>query len=382
MLKSIGEEDRRQIELVERSSVMEGTGNPDPVFWAAAGLWFRDATLLQCPRVRSRTGRSEERLRQNLAAYADGFGVSKAVSYFLEDTSVQGGYTVPAPVGAEILRLINDNSVIRPLARKFPMTSKTLDLANETTAPTVYIVPEAGDLTQGFDQTTFGQTRLTAKKFVGRAAASIELVEDNIVGLLDYVQARFAEEIGAKEDTEALEGDGTNFTGVILESGVNSYATTTTDGEAIIYQDLVKTIFTARQRSARRGARWFMSPEQFAAIVAMRSDATTAGDAAGQPVVQFGNVPNGIQPFILGYPVEVMSTISISRTRGSTGNTSNVYFGPPRAILFGERGGFRWDVSDAPSWSTYMLDMRLVKRTAITVGVPSAWTKLVGGTYS
>lgn len=348
----------------------------DPVFKAAAALWFQTSSYMQLNKTRNIRGLQDQLDRLD-SAFASSYmgGESKAISDMAEGANASGGFLVPAPVEAEVLRLIADNAVMRPLVRKMTMTAKTLSVPTKGNAITAYIGAEGATLTGSYDQTAFANVTLTAKRFHGRATMSYELLEDSIVGILPYILETLGEEIGILEDQESLEGSGTNFTGVNAASGVNSVATTTTNGEAIVYSDLTRTIFAARQRSSRVNARWFMSPELFGAIVGMT-------DTNGQPVVQFGRVPNEIVPQILGFPVEVVSSLSVAITRGSTGNTANAYFGPPNTVLFGDRMGIRWDVSDAPNWATYEIDARLIKRTGIVTGVPTAWTKLVGGTYS
>lgn len=386
LLAAIPEHKRHMVQLAKQSmgdskhprtgeQITERGKMADPIFKAATGLWFQNSTKLQLQRF----GRDHNRLRDELETLERGFAdvYGKAISSFQGTADARGGYLVPTPVESEILRLIEDNGIMRPLVRKITMTSDTLNIPKKGNAITAYLTATESDtLTGSYDQTAFTQVQLVARRFHGRATASIEVLEDSIVGLMPWIQTTLAEEIAILEDTQALEGDGTgvNFTGVIADSAVNSYATTTTDGEAVTFTDLTGTIFKARQRSSRNAARWFAAPEVFGHIAGLT-------DGNGQPVVQYGRVPNSILPMILGFPFEAISTLDIAITRGSTGNTANAYFGPPSSIIFGDRAGMRWDVSDAPNWATYQLDMRLVKRTAIAVGVGEAFTKLVGISY-
>jgi HK97 family phage major capsid protein len=350
----------------------------DPVFKAASALWFQESAKLMVGNRFRNPQASADTLTKIEAAFAASYAgdaTSKAISDMAEGSNPSGGFLVPAPIDSEIQRLIADNSCMRPLVRKVTMTSKQLTIPVKGNSITAYIVAEGGNLTGSYDQTAFASATLTAKKFCGRTTLSGELLEDSIVGLLPYILSTLGEEIGILEDQETIDGSGTNFTGLIAATGVNSVATTTTNGEAIVYTDLTATVFKARHRSSRNNARWYMSPEIFGAIQGMV-------DTNGQPIVKYGTVPYSIAPTLLGYPVEVISSMSIATTRGSTGNTSNVYFGPPEAIIFGDRLGTRWDVSDAPNWGTWEIDARLIKRTGIVVAVPTAFTKLVGGTFA
>jgi len=340
----------------------------NPSFKAASALWFDAAARLQCrntnPAERAALGDRMEKLER---AFADVYRTEKAA--YTGGTDSTGGYTVPNIIEAEVLRIALDSSVVYSRGRKIPMTSDTLNIPNEATGFTVYFSAEAATLTGG--ENTLGTNLLTAKKIIGRATASIEATQDWIVAMMPYVQGIMAEGIGRKLDLEALEGTGTNFTGVVTESGVNSVATTTTDGAAITFQKLVKATFAAGEQSTRNSPSWFMNPKILAGVIGLI-------DTNGTPIFQYANVPGTPQLSILGYPVHASNALSVNITRGATGSTGNMYFGDPQKLIFGERMGMQWDVSDAPNWATYSLDMRLVTRKGFTVATPAAWTKVVG----
>lgn len=348
----------------------------DAPFKAATELWFQNATFSQLKKYQGDAPgmMAEKSVIEKAFADAYRYDVEQKAT-LIEGTDAMGGYLVPDPVAAEINRLIEDNSVMRPLVRKVPMTSKTLDLPKRGSgAITAYIVAEnaaTGDAMPASN--AFAALTLTAKKFAGRATASIEAIQDSPVGLLDYIRTSIAEEIGILEDFEALEGT-TNFTGVAADAAVNEI-TAASGGDALTYAKLVAVVFKARQRASRIGAQWFMAPEAMAKVVGLRADAVTAGDGAGLPIFQFAQVPNAIPYTLLGFPIQVISSIKIDRTNGAGTNLTNIYFGPPDAIVFGDRAGMAWDVSEAPNWSNFLVDMRLMKRTAIGVAVPKAMTR-------
>lgn len=375
----ISEADRHLIGLAEMNlrdkvneqghRVVRGGRMSDPVFKAATILWLRDAAALQTRQGARNQGQIRERMEKLEAALIDAY--TKAPDQLSEGANPGGGFLVPAPIESEVLRMIADNAIVRPFARVMTMTSKTAAIPQKGSAITAYWGAEEATLTMSYDTTAFASATLTAKRCHGRATSSIELMTDSIVGLGDYILTTLTEEIAILEDIECLEGAGTNHTGVIAAASVNSVATTTTDGEAAVYGDLTKTVWKARQRASRNGARWFGAPEVFGALEGMV-------DSNGQPIVRYGQVQEGLVRNLLGFPVESVSSLSVTITRGATGGTSNLYFGPPITIIIGDRNGMSFDVSDAPNWATYQLDMRLVKRTGIVVGVPTAWTKLVG----
>lgn len=299
-----------------------------------------------------------EKLAQCKAAYAEG-------------TTTAGGNLVPTIVAGDILRIVQDNAVVYSRASKIPMATNNLKIPNESTGVTIYWSAEAATLTQG--EGAFGQNSLVAKKLIGRAQLSREIIDDSVVGVLPYLQGVFAEAFARELDQEAIEGDGTNFTGVNAASGVNSVATTTTNGEALTYGDLVSLVYQATDQSSRSNAAFFMHPQIFATVVNLV-------DSNGQPIFQYANVPGSSQMTILGYPVHLTSALSVAITRGSTGNTGNVYFGDPRKLIYGVKMDMRFEVTDQASWATDEFDCRMIGRWGYTVATPAAWSKLVGAT--
>lgn len=384
LLDGIHETERSFIALAEKTfdpRVDKGRFK-DPIFRASTALWFMHSTMGQSKNWatdREVHLKRCEAIEESMRAAFQLAKVDKAA--FTTGTDGLGGHLVPDPVEAEMNRLILDNSVLRPAGvRVVPMMTKTLDLPKE--GANGLSVSIEGENTQIADSipasNAVAKVTLTAKRFNGRAIASIESVQDSAVSILGWVQENLTELIARKEDTEGLEGT-TNFTGLAADSDVNEIAAAGADGDAITYAKLVSVVFKARQKDSRAGARWFMAPEGMAKVVGLRADAVSAADGAGQPIFQFGNVPGEIRMFILGFPVELHSGILTNRTKGSGTGLTNIYFGPPRRIVFGDRTGMSWDVSDSAgtAFENYQLVMRLVKRTAIAVAVGKAFTRAI-----
>lgn len=348
----------------------------DPITKAAMEWWFHWATKAQHKKWQPEWQHCMKRMAALDRGFNDVRGVETKAN-FVEDTDAMGGYLVPSPVAAEINKLIQDNTVVRPNARKIPMSSKTLDIPKKGTNFSAAIIGEGsvggntiGD--SGPASNAFKMVQLVAKKWGGRATASIESIQDSSVGLLSYIRGEIAEELGILEDQQALEGDGTgsNFTGVVADADVNEYDGTDTFDYAVLnLTHLLNIMFKARHRASRIGCRWYMAPELVARTVNM-----TATD--GTPIFQWNAIPNAPHGTILGFPVEPVSSLSITRSSGSSGTVlSHIYFGPPRAITFGDRQGLAWDVNEAPNWNDYLLDMRLIRRTAIAITNPTAMTR-------
>ena len=294
-----------------------------------------------------------------------------------EDTSSEGGYTVPTAFEAVVLRLAEDASIVRSLSTVVPMTTKTHQVPALDTAPTAYIVPEETDMSssaEAWSSGPFSQKNLTAKKLGTYTEVSGELAQDNAILLMQFLSIVFGEAVGLLEDAQALEGDGTgnNFTGLIAASGVN--AVTQTAG-APSYAKLVETVFKASKRSSRRGAAWIMHPKVAQQVAAMV-------DSNGQPIFHWTNSelssglvgPGAGEGRLLGYPV--FTSEQIATNNGTGTNEAYIYFGPFGGfhMVFGDLLGFEVAASEQFKFSTFQIAVRGLKRTAILVGVPSAFT--------
>src|SRR5262249_54278764 len=133
-----------------------------------------------------------------------------------------GANIIALPVEAEFRRLIRDNTIVRPFATVIPMTALTHQLPIENANVTCYIVPEATVITDSFATTGFAQIALPARVFAGLATIANQLIQDNIIGLNDYVFTALGEGIGILEDQAALDGSTGNFTGIATAASVNS----------------------------------------------------------------------------------------------------------------------------------------------------------------
>lgn len=346
----------------------------DAVLKGASALWLQNHLYkLTNPTEFMRRAAWHDKLELAL-----GFGpVEKAA--MSELSAGVGGNLVPTIVEAEILRLIADNSIMRPIVRKVPMTTKTHAYPTRNGVFSAAIIVEEGSITDSAPATPFNQSSLTAKKLGCFATVSGELLQDNVVLLADYLATEFSEQIGRLEDMQALEGDGTgnNFTGVFAAAGVNS-VTSGANGFELSWTKLASVPYTALEMASRVGARWFLPPAIMTRLITTRADSGfAAGDNAGLvlflPTQEgFGS---GVPPGLIGYPYAVHSGILTNRAVGTGTNRTSMYFGPPNTIIFGDLLGFSIDLNPWSKFSTFQIDIRGVKRTGILVAVPTAWTK-------
>ena len=365
LLESIQPADRKHVALAE------AFGYKNPVQHAAKALWLQKTLLQNCqdiPQKRRLDMLTEARLLER------GFGEDLTIHAAQGETTTGTGVeTILTPVEAEVLRLILDNSYVRRLARVMPMVSKTHQVPSLDTDVIAYFAAEAATITDSMSATNWSQKALTAKKLSGLATLSNELLQDNIIGLPAFLFEAIAEQIGRLEDTEAIEGTGTNWTGVNAATGVNTIDATT-NGDAVAYKSkIIRAIFKAQDVDSRQNAAWFMAPE--AAI-----ECFGLTDTNGMPIFQAPNamtittMPQGAQGTLMGYPVFVHSGIKADRTKGTGTSLTNIYFGNWKKALIGDLLGLTFFTDPYSLSSSDSVKVRVTKRTGFVVGVPKAFT--------
>lgn len=369
LLAAIPAEYRKHVDVAERH------GYADPVDVTAKSLWWHYQFMMAMG-MRSRMPRSSGDYQKMSDDLERGWGFDPVLKAALGEAAGSGANIIATPVEAELLRLIRDNTIVRPLATKIVMSSLTHQIPVENSNVTAYIVPEVTVITDSMPATTFAQRPLTAKAFAGLATVSNQLLQDNIIGLNQYLFASIAEHIGILEDQGALDGGTTaasvmvqNFSGVAVAPGVGSFTVTATSaagGNIPTYAELIKLVYSAQQNATRAGAGFFMTPLAFKNIVSLV-------DTTGQPIFSFANVPGAIPNFVGGYPVHLVS--SLSTVWGNvSGSSTNIYFGPPAKIIYGDISGMSFDLDPYSLLDKVQTRIRVLKRTGILVPVGQYFT--------
>jgi HK97 family phage major capsid protein len=341
---------------------------------AASHAWFQLSTRLQTrafDKDREKNMAEFTKLNDRLEA------IEKADMGGLVDTS--GGYAVPNIVGNEVLKIIRDASLVYSKARQITMTSDTLSFPDEATAVTINWSNTDGTvLTAG--EPVFGVKTLNARKLIGRATFSLELLDDANVAIVPFLQSCFAEKMGGELDLQAMEGSGAPFTGVSGATSVNDAVVTTngTLGQTLTYASVVATaaslvrIYTsASEQSSIGGGTFVCGPAVYAKIIGLI-------DTNGQPVVRLGTVEGQPNQTLFGRPIIVSARLPKVTLGAGTNSVGGLYYGPMSSLLFGTRQGMRWDVTDQVNWAKYQADARMVGRFGYVVGVPTAWVRNLG----
>ncbi len=339
------------------------------------------------------TGEKKMSAHKTMEAVAVAFGEDQATvkAALVEGTNALGGFTVPQPLEAEVLRIMQDSAVVRPLVRKIPMTVwKHLipDLAGNVT---VAIVPENTAISDSIPNPLYGQKTLEARMFAGLGTISMQGMADSAIGMFDFVTTLMAEQYALQEDIQALEGSGTgnNFAGLVSLTAETpgtpddtkiKEVTNGSAGAQITFAKIIEQKWKARKVGSRNGAAWIMAPEVAAKIEGLV-------DSQGRPLfvapISGGATaminPNRIAALLQGYPVYTSDEILVNRVLTTSSDCSNIYFGAfGHGMIFGDLLGLTFGASEHVNWTSAAISIRMLKRTAILVGVPADFTRQVG----
>lgn len=299
---------------------------------------------------------------------------SATLKALTEGTDSQGGYLVPKEFTAEILRLVEDVGVFRANARVLPMSKRLRDVPVLSTGVSAVIVGENTQITES--DAAFGNAQLIAKKLGAITAMSNELLDDSSVPLVQYLAEIFAEAIATLEDTQGFNGSGSgsNFTGALIASGVNTVnmASTKTDFEDVTYDNLVD-VMSAVKSQALANAKWYMHRTIWAYILKLK-------DSQGMPIAT-NIVVQGNQGTLLGYPVRLVEQMPTSADTAVS--TSFILFGDlKKACLLGDRQEVTIAISqDATIGSNNLFEknmsgVRVLERVGIVTAVGAYLAKL------
>jgi len=298
-------------------------------------------------------------------------GIEKTI--MSEGTPAQGGYTVPVEYGNEIIKLERAGSILRQLARNFPMASLTRLLPRQLTNVVVTWTEEGAVKTE--TKPTFGQLTQTAKKLAAIVKMTDELLEDNSVDLDQFIMELIADAMGLEEDRVGFAGNtgaGDPFMGVLYAVGVN---VATMTGATVTFDDLVDLIM-ALNAKYREGATLVTSTTGLQVLMKIK-------DAQGRYIWQVPGL--GQVPMIWTYPYKISDQLPVNLGVGT--NETPILFGNWNKHFFvSDRGGYEvFSSKSASDWvagaltSAFTQDetwSRFKKRMSLDVALPAAFSRI------
>ena len=267
---------------------------------------------------------------QFLAATAGNKNSQEFMAAQTEGTDSEGGYTVPAPLAAELINLTETYGVARNACRRVVMGAPTWSVPNVAGHSTIYYPAEAASITES--AMSFGQVTLNAKKMAGLVKISSELSEDSLISIADTVIQDLAWGFAKEEDTNlflgkasALYTDGIKGDSAVVSADVASVA-------ALTLADLTAATISAGQ-DLGLSPQWYMNSTLFNGPI--RDLLNAAGGN------QISDLVNGVKPTLFGYPVNFVTAMT-----GASASTSgdmlvafgdlsvSHYFGDRRNLSF------------------------------------------------
>jgi len=289
-----------------------------------------------------------------------------------EGTDSAGGFLVPEQFAAGIETYSLENAIVRPLARKVPMSSDTYNYSvvfDPSHSSSVYggviayWTEEAGPKTPA--DPTFGRVKLIAKKLTGFTYASDELLEDNAVGLEALLLKLFGDAIVWYEEESFWQGNGVGQPLGIMNGGA-----LLTPLRAVVNQvalvDLGNIMSRFRGDMYAKSVAWVANKAILPQLINLGTAVITWTMIAGQ------RVPGGL----FGIPLYFSEHVP---TLGSVGDIGLYDFDQ---YLIGDRKGLKVDRSIEYRFSTDETTWRFVKRVDGQPLIDSAFTPKRGTTKS
>lgn len=239
-----------------------------------------------------------------------------------EGTDADGGYLVPEDFERDIVTALEEENVIRSLA-KVITTQHERKIPIATGHSTAQWTAENAAYTES--NPTFGQKQIDAFKLTDLARVSVELLQDSAFDIENYLMKEFARAFGIAEEEAFCVGTGTNQpTGIFTANG-GMVGVTATANNAVTADELISLVY-ALKSPYRRNAKFLMND---ATISAIRKLKDQNGAYLWQPSVQAGQPDR-----LLGYEIYTSPYVPVMAAGALT-----VAFGDFKNYWIGDRAG-------------------------------------------
>lgn len=272
-----------------------------------------------------KTGRASDEYKQAaLTALRTNF--RQVTNTLQEGVSADGGYLVPAEWDSQLVKILQEENVMRRLS-KVISTSGEHKINIQATRATAYWVAEGAPIPQS--NMTFAQKSLDAHKIAVNSAVSNELLFDNAYNLEAEIIEDFGKGLGGAEEDAFLNGDGNGKpTGLLTSALADSDCVTTTAGASISADDIINLVYKLK-RPYRAKAAFLMNDSTLAAIRKLKD---TTQNFLWQP-----SLIQGEPERLAGYPVYT----SAAFPNAVSGNAAIAFGDFYQAYCIGDRGT-RW----------------------------------------
>lgn len=273
------------------------------------------------------------------------------------DLSEANGW-IPEPGTNQVLTKDSAVSAVEQVARKVPMTSRTLSVPRFA-ATGIDVVAEHADIP--LKDATLDEVVLTAVKFADRHAISYEDRQDALVDELNAYKKSWLDNFAVALDNATLgtvgAANGTTrpFTSVYQAVGAGNRTST---AGALTYEDLVEAI--GEMETARRGGLVVIAHPAFA--MGLRNLKDSAGDrVVADPL-------GAAVPTVFGHQLAFTFGAVASTTFGDTpsGNPLLIVAAKQELIL-GVRSGPESQLSEHEQWVSDHIEIKMRARRAFAL---------------
>lgn len=210
--------------------------------------------------VDTKTGRASDVYKQDFDAFLRGRGqINNAL---VEGTGTAGGYLVPDEFENQIITGLDDFDVIRSMA-KVITTNGDHKIPVATTHSSAAWKAEGAAYVES--DPAFSQLALSAHKLTDLVTVSIELLQDSMFDIDQYLSEEFARAFGIAEETAFCVGTGSGQpTGIFTANG-GSVGVTAAATNAITADEVISLAYSLKA-PYRKSAQFLMKDETVAAI--------------------------------------------------------------------------------------------------------------------
>ena len=221
----------REIERLERQAAIDAELN--------APTSNAITNVPQRPGEDNKIGRARDEYRRDFFAAMRGRTVTNVLS---EGVDADGGYLVPTEFERTIVQGLDEDNVIRKLAKTIT-TSVERKVPIAATPSVATWVAENGAIPES--GVTFDQKTLDAYKLTDLVKVSVELLADSMFDLESYLAAEFARAMGVAEEEAFCVGNGTGRpSGIFTENG--GHVGATSSGASITFDDVINLVYSLK----------------------------------------------------------------------------------------------------------------------------------------
>ena len=232
------------------------------------------------------TAKDDTKVGRASDAYKEDFGRvlrgKRAVHNVLsEGTDSEGGYLCPTEFERQIVDALKEENVMRKLC-KIITTDNERKIPVAASHSTAAWTAENADYTES--DPSFTQKTIDAYKLTDLVKVSIELLQDSMFDLEDYIGREFAFAFGAAEEEAFCVGTGSGQpTGLFTANG-GEVGVTAASSTAVTADELISLIYSLKS-PYRKKAKFLMNDETVAAIRKLKDG---NGVYLWQPALQQG----------------------------------------------------------------------------------------------